>query len=188
MSLPASEIVAAGLSEHPEDELIRVEREAAQKKKRSGWSRYTLTDKQGRTATVGVCVKCRNRRGERGKHGREALVYAYGGGLVPGSYRWVKETYRTRFAIETTYRQLGQARIRTSTPGRLADYPVTAGVTPLNTCTKRARSILPPLITATVLRAAGSSAARKRKAANATAPLGSATIFASVASTRSRRM
>ncbi len=27
----------------------------------------------------------------------------------------MKETYRTRFAIETTYRQLGQARIRTRT-------------------------------------------------------------------------
>jgi len=64
---------------------------------------------------VQVCVKCRNLRGERGQRGRQALVYAYGGGLVPGSYRWVKETYRSRFAIETTYRQLGQARIRTST-------------------------------------------------------------------------
>ena len=83
--------------------------------KRSGWSRYTLTDAQKRRATVAVCVKCRNRRGERGRHGREALVYAYGGGLRPGSYGWVKETYRRRFAIETTYRQLGQARIRTST-------------------------------------------------------------------------
>jgi putative transposase len=83
--------------------------------KRSGWSRYTLTDRTGRQATVGVCVKCRNRRGERGQQGRQALVYAYGGGLQPPSYRWVKETYRSRFAIETTYRQLGQARIRTST-------------------------------------------------------------------------
>jgi hypothetical protein len=83
--------------------------------RRSGWSRYTLTDAQGRRATVAVCVKCRNRRGERGRHGRQALVYAYGGGLTPASYRWVKETYRSRFAIETTYRQLGQARIRTST-------------------------------------------------------------------------
>jgi putative transposase len=83
--------------------------------KRSGWARYTLTDAQKRKATVQVCVKCRNLRGERGKHGRQALVYAYGGGLKPGSYRWVKETYRSRFAIETTYRQLGQARIRTST-------------------------------------------------------------------------
>ena len=64
---------------------------------------------------MAVCVKCRNLRGERGKRGRQALVYAYGGGLKPGSYQWVKETYRSRFAIETTYRQLQQARIRTST-------------------------------------------------------------------------
>ncbi len=28
---------------------------------------------------------------------------------------WVRETYRTRFAIETTYRQMNQARIRTCT-------------------------------------------------------------------------
>jgi putative transposase len=83
--------------------------------KRSGWSAYTLTDSQRRKATVAVCVQCRNRRGERGQRGREALVYAYGGGLRPGSYRWVKETYRRRFAIETTYRQLQQARIRTCT-------------------------------------------------------------------------
>jgi putative transposase len=83
--------------------------------KRSAWARYTLTDAKKQRARVQVCVKCRNRRGERGKHGRQALVYAYGGGLKPGSYRWVKETYRRRFAIATTYRQLGQARIRTST-------------------------------------------------------------------------
>jgi hypothetical protein len=83
--------------------------------KRSGWGRYTLRDKDRRQATVSICVKCRNRRGERGKHGREALVYAYGGGLEPSSYQWVKETYRSRFAIETSYRQLQQARIRTST-------------------------------------------------------------------------
>jgi Transposase DDE domain len=82
---------------------------------RSGWSSYTLTDAKKRKATVKVCVKCRNLRGERGKHGRQALVYAYGGGLQPGSYQWVKETYRRRFAIETTYRQLQQARIRTCT-------------------------------------------------------------------------
>jgi hypothetical protein len=83
--------------------------------KRSSWGRYTLQDKDKRKATVSICVKCRNRRGERGKHGREALVYAYGGGLEPSSYQWVKETYRRRFAIETSYRQLQQARIRTST-------------------------------------------------------------------------
>jgi hypothetical protein len=70
----------------------------------SGWGRYTLTNEKGRRAAVSICVKCRNRRGERGKHGREALVYAYGK-LQPPSYPWVKESYRTRFAIETTYHQ-----------------------------------------------------------------------------------
>jgi Transposase DDE domain len=83
--------------------------------KSSGWGRYTMTNAAGQKATFAVCVKCRNRRGERGKHGREALVYAFGGALRPSSYQWVKETYRRRFAIETTYRQMHQARIRTCT-------------------------------------------------------------------------
>jgi Transposase DDE domain len=82
---------------------------------KSGWGRYTMTSGQKEQATVCVCVKCRNLRGERGKHGRQALVYAYGGGLQPRSYQWVKETYRQRFGIETSYRQMEQARIRTST-------------------------------------------------------------------------
>jgi putative transposase len=83
--------------------------------KRSGWGQYTMTNARKRRATFAVCVKCRNRRGERGRHGREALVYAYGGGLRPSSYRWVQQTYRSRFGIETSYRQMHQARIRTCT-------------------------------------------------------------------------
>jgi hypothetical protein len=90
-------------------------------RKKSGWGRYTMTNDKGRRATMSICVKCRNRRGERGKHGREALVYAYGK-MTPSSYQWVKETYRQRFAIETTYRQLGQARIRTSTQDPLLRF------------------------------------------------------------------
>ena len=83
--------------------------------KRSGWAEYTMTNAAKRTARFRVCIKCRNRRGERGRHGREALVYAFGGPLRPSSYTWVKETYRSRFAIETSYRQMHQARIRTCT-------------------------------------------------------------------------
>jgi DDE family transposase len=90
-------------------------------RKSSGWGRYTLTNEAGRRATVAICVKCRNRRGERGKHGRQALVYAFWK-LEPSSYQWVKETYRQRFAIETTYRQLRQARIRTSTQDPLLRF------------------------------------------------------------------
>jgi len=83
-------------------------------RQRGGWSRHTLKGGDGRTATISICVKCRNLRGERKKHGRQALVYGYWG-LSPSSGQWVYETYRQRFAIETTYRQLREARIRTCT-------------------------------------------------------------------------
>jgi Transposase DDE domain len=83
-------------------------------RKRGGWGRYTLTGKGGRKATVRICVKCRNYRGERGQHGRQALVYAFWG-LAPSSGQWLFETYRLRFGIETTYRQLHEARIKTCT-------------------------------------------------------------------------
>jgi putative transposase len=84
--------------------------------KRGGFGRYTMTNAAKDKATFAVCVKCRNRRGERGKHGREALVYAFGGRHTPcSSPQEVKETYRRRFGIETSYRQMNQARIRTST-------------------------------------------------------------------------
>src|SRR3954463_12583022 len=82
--------------------------------KRSGWARYTLSDAKKRTATVLICIKCRNRRGERGKHGREAWIYA-DWGIAPKRFDWVKETYRRRFGIETSYRQMNQCRIRTTT-------------------------------------------------------------------------
>lgn len=82
--------------------------------KRSGWSRYTLTASDGRTATVSICVKCHNYRGQWKRHGRQALVYAFWG-LSPSSGQWVYQTYRLRFGIETTYRQLREARVRTCT-------------------------------------------------------------------------
>jgi uncharacterized protein (TIRG00374 family) len=51
MSLSGPEI-EAGLSEHPEDELVRVELEAAQKKKRTGWSRWVMIGVS--VATIGL--------------------------------------------------------------------------------------------------------------------------------------
>lgn len=83
--------------------------------KRSGWFEYTLSDPRKRTATVQICVKCRNRRGARGKKGREPWIYAYWG-IGPKRFDWVKDTYRSRFGVETSYRQMNQCRIRTTTP------------------------------------------------------------------------
>jgi Transposase DDE domain len=82
--------------------------------KRSGWFQYTLTSGAKRTARVSICVSCRNYRGQWKRHGRQALVYACWG-VQPRSCAWVRETYRTRFGIESSYRQMNQARGRTST-------------------------------------------------------------------------
>ncbi len=81
---------------------------------KSGWAEYTLRDAKKRPATVPICVKCRNRRGERGRHGREALVYAYWG-YQPATPDAVFTTYRLRFGIESSYRQMHEGRIRTTT-------------------------------------------------------------------------
>jgi hypothetical protein len=79
----------------------------------SGWASYTLPG-GGRTATVGVGVKCRNYRGQWGRRGQQRLVYA-SWGIRPTSVEWVRQVYRGRFAIETSYRQMNQARVTTRT-------------------------------------------------------------------------
>jgi hypothetical protein len=82
--------------------------------RRSGWGEYTLANAAGRRATVRVCVKCRNWKGERGRHGRQRLVYAVWG-FEPPSVEWVRQAYRTRFGIESSYRQMAQAKVVTTT-------------------------------------------------------------------------
>src|SRR5262249_11644273 len=76
---------------------------------------HPVTNTKGdRTARVTICVVCRNYRGQWRRHGRQALVYACRG--VEGhSFAWVRETYRARFGIESSYRQMNQGRGRTST-------------------------------------------------------------------------
>jgi putative transposase len=87
--------------------------------RRGGWDRYTLTNAQGRKATVTIAVCCVNGAATRGRRrrprrrGRQALVYACWG-IGSRSLAWVRETYRQRFGIETSYRQMHTARARTS--------------------------------------------------------------------------
>lgn len=86
---------------------------ALQRWKKSGWAEHTL--KAGpRTATVSICVFCGNYRGQWKRRGRFAWVYAFWG-FEPGSPRWVADTYRLRFGIESSYRQLNEARVKTCT-------------------------------------------------------------------------
>jgi hypothetical protein len=82
--------------------------------KKSGWSTDTRADAKKRTATVSIRVKCRNYRGERKRHGRQALISA-SWGYRPPSPDSVVATYRPRFGIESSYRPMHEARIRTTT-------------------------------------------------------------------------
>lgn len=79
--------------------------------KQSGTSSYTWTDKDGKECTVKVYrVRTRDKKSRRYR----TLVYAYGR-FRPTNAAWVRRTYRLRFGIETSYRQMNQARIYTCT-------------------------------------------------------------------------
>ena len=52
--------------------------------------------------------------GKHGKRKSETWVYA-SWGIAPKRVDWVKQTYRRRFGIETSSRQMNQCRIRTTT-------------------------------------------------------------------------
>lgn len=80
--------------------------------KKSGWSTQIL-NYRGHTTQVKICVACDNYAGRWRRHGRRTLVFAFWG-FQPASARWTRETYRKRFGIETSYRQVNQARARTS--------------------------------------------------------------------------
>lgn len=81
---------------------------------RSGWARYTLTNTDQRQATVAIGIHCRNWRGRHRRHGRQTLVYAFWG-IRPKTTQWLYQVYRQRFGIETSYRQLNEACIKTTT-------------------------------------------------------------------------
>ena len=76
----------------------------------SGFSSYTLRSKgYGRTATVSIAVS----RFSEASGRQRTLVYAYWG-FTARSTAWIRETYRRRYSIESSYRQLNQSRMRTS--------------------------------------------------------------------------
>jgi putative transposase len=83
-------------------------------RQRSEWSTYTWKNAKGKRATVSIAVVVTYRRRRGGKRRRTTLVFAYWG-LQPRSFTWVRQTYRRRFGIESSFRQMNQARIRTCT-------------------------------------------------------------------------
>jgi putative transposase len=82
-------------------------------KKQSHWTTYTLQSAKESQVAFDLAVVCHNTRGHRGRHQREALLYATWG-VTHRPLSWIRATYRSRFGIESSYRQSHQARIRTS--------------------------------------------------------------------------
>ena len=79
----------------------------------SAWTSYTLSSAQEGSVTFDLAVVCHNLKGRWGKHQREAWLYATWG-LKNRPLVWIREVYRTRFGIEASYRQVHQAKIKTS--------------------------------------------------------------------------
>lgn len=89
--------------------------------RRSGWADYSLLSRKKKRVNVSLCVKvvyrgCTKRRQatREKRKGRKVLLYAVWG-LPRRCPEWVRQTYRRRFGIESSYRQTNQCRIRTTT-------------------------------------------------------------------------
>jgi putative transposase len=82
-------------------------------RRRSGWSEHTLRTAKGVSVRFRVCISCGNARGRGARQRRRTFLYACWGIAQPAA-AWVRQVYRGRFGIETSYRQMHQARIRTS--------------------------------------------------------------------------
>jgi hypothetical protein len=81
---------------------------------KSGWYRYRLGQRHGnQTVNLTIVVYRRNRGGRQGKHGRYAWAYALWR-MELSTVAWVRQSYRRRFRIESSYRLLEAARGRTS--------------------------------------------------------------------------
>jgi hypothetical protein len=79
----------------------------------AGWYRHTMKNRS-RQVTVKVCVGYRRHRNRKDdKQVKQKLLFA--AWRVHGSPTEIREAYRKRFGIETSYRQMRQARIYTCT-------------------------------------------------------------------------
>ncbi len=87
-------------------------------KKNNGYYRQTITGADGNRKkaqlTINVCVTSKDYLREKtGKKRRKKLLFAIS--KVRRTWKEIRELYRKRFGIETTYRQMNEARIKTCT-------------------------------------------------------------------------
>jgi hypothetical protein len=83
------------------------------KRQAAGWYSHTMKNRT-QEVTVSVCVGYRRHRYRKDrKQVKQKLLFAAWG--VRGSSKEIREQYRKRFGIETSFRQMRQARIYTCT-------------------------------------------------------------------------
>jgi hypothetical protein len=83
------------------------------KRRPAGWHRHTMKNKK-QAVTVPICVAYRTHKNRKdGRRRQQKLLFA--AWKVRCSPTELRERYRKRFGIETSYRQLRQARIYTCT-------------------------------------------------------------------------
>ncbi len=83
------------------------------RRQKAGWYKHTLKNRKREGVTISVCVSYRTHRNKKGKRVQKKLLFA--AWRVHGTPTAIREEYRLRFGIETSYRQLRQARIYTCT-------------------------------------------------------------------------
>lgn len=83
------------------------------KRQPAGWYSHTLKNGK-RQVSIRICVAYRTHKNRKdGKHVKQKLLF--GAWRMNGAPREIRDRYRTRFGIETSYRQMRQARIYTCT-------------------------------------------------------------------------
>jgi len=86
-------------------------------KKKNGYYRHTLRGKidgKDRSAKVTICVASKQYKHKKtGQRKTKKLMYVIS--KVRQTPKEIREIYRTRFGIETSYRQMNEARIKTCT-------------------------------------------------------------------------
>jgi hypothetical protein len=83
------------------------------KRQSAGWYPHTMKNRQ-KQVTLAVCVGYRRHRNRKdGKQKKQKLLFA--AWRVKGCPTEIRQRYRQRFGIETSYRQMRQARIYTCT-------------------------------------------------------------------------
>ncbi|MGK7872418.1 MAG: ISH3 family transposase, partial [Xenococcaceae cyanobacterium] len=75
-------------------------------------TRHTMSKNKDKSVTFDVWIICRYKKGTRGQKGIEYLAYVVY--KVKTSLTYLRENYRKRFGIESSYRLKNLARIRTT--------------------------------------------------------------------------